>query len=376
MFGSLSLTQLQEYWWLIFAILGALFVFMTFVQGGQTLLHTLGKTEQERDVLVNSLGRKWELTFTSLVMFGGALFAAFPKFYSVSFGGAYFVWMGILFTFIVLAVSYEYRKKASNFFGTKVYEIFMYINGSIGIFLIGVFVGSLFTGGNFYVNSANLSNWTNSSFGLDAVLHPFNDMFGLMLVFLARVQANMYFINNVAEEDILNRAKRSLAYSTVLFVLSFLFVVVSIVMMNGFAVDPTTQEVFIQPHKYLHNLLDMPVLLIMLLVGALMVLGAIYAALFKGARRGIWFSGIGTILVVIAVFLTLGYGNTAYYPSLSNLQSSLTIYNSSSSHYTLMVMSYVSLMVPFVLAYIFWAWRAMDMDKITIKEIESDSHHY
>ncbi len=376
MFGALSLSQLQEYWWLIFAILGALFVFMTFVQGGQTLLHTLGKTEQERDLLVNSLGRKWELTFTSIVMFGGALFAAFPKFYSVSFGGAYFVWMGILFTFIVQAVSYEYRKKASNFFGTRVYEIFMYINGSVGIFLIGVFVGTLFTGGHFYVNSANLSHWTNSTYGLGAVLNPFNDIFGLMLVFLARVQGNMYFINNVAEEDILRRAKTSLAYSTVLFVIAFLYVVVSIIAMNGFALDPQTHVVFIQPHKYLHNLLDMPVLLVMLLVGALMVLGAIYATLLKGARRGIWFSGIGTILVVMSLFLTLGYGNTAYYPSLSNLQSSLTIYNSSSSHYTLTVMSYVSLMVPFVLAYIFWAWRAMDMDKITIKEIESDSHHY
>ena len=376
MFGDLSILALQEYWWFIIALLGGLFVFMTFVQGGQTLLYTLGKTEIERDLIVNSLGRKWELTFTTLVLFGGALFAAFPLFYSVSFGGAYFVWMAILFTFIIQAVSYEYRKKANNILGEKTFEVFLYINGSLGILLIGAAVATFFTGSHFVVNDMNLSHWTTPFYGLEAVLNPFNDIFALMLFFLVRVQASLYFINNINEELIVMRAKKVLAFSTVLFVAAFLYVVVSILMMNGFAVDPVTQTVSVQAHKYLHNFLDMPIVLGMFLIGTLMVLWAIFATLFRNSKKGIWCSGVGTVLVVTSLFLLVGYGGTSYYPSLSDLQSSLTIQNSASSHFTLTAMSYVSLMVPFVLAYIFWAWRAMDMDKITIKEVESDPHRY
>jgi cytochrome bd ubiquinol oxidase subunit II len=376
MFGSLSLAALQEYWWLIIAVLGGLFVFMTFVQGGQTLLYTLGKTEEERDLLVNSLGRKWELTFTTLVLFGGALFAAFPLFYSVSFGGAYFVWMAILFTFVIQAVSYEYRKKANNMLGERTFEIFMYINGALGVILIGAAVGTFFTGANFTVNEMHFSRWTTPFFGLDAVLNPFNDFFGLMLFFLARIQGGLYFINNINEEAIIARARRSVAVSTLFFLIAFVYVVASLVMMHGFAIHPETKIVYIEAHKYLHNFLQMPIVLALFLAGVVLVLWAIFSTLFNGSRKGIWFSGLGTILVGISLFLLAGYNNTPYYPSLSHLQSSLTIENSSSSHFTLTAMSYVSLLVPFVLAYIFWAWRAMDWDKITINEIKSDPHHY
>lgn len=376
MFENLSLSTLQEYWWFIIALLGGLFVFMTFVQGGQTLVYTLGKSESERNLLINSLGRKWELTFTSLVLFGGALFAAFPLFYAVSFGGAYFVWMGILFSFIVQAVSYEYRKKPNNLYGARTYEIFMYINGALGVILIGAAVATFFTGANFVVNEMNLSRWTTSTYGLEAVLNPFNVIFALMLFFLARIQGALYFINNIDEKIIVQRAKNTLKIHTLFFLISFLYVAVFILSMDGFAVDLLTKVVSIEPHKYLHNFLNMPAVLGMFLVGAVMVLWAIFATLFRESKKGIWSSGIGTVLVVMSLFLVVGLGGTAYYPSLADLQSSLTIQNSASSHFTLVAMSYVSFMVPFVMAYIIWAWRAMDGEKMTIKEVESDPHHY
>jgi len=376
MFENLSYLTLQQYWWFIVAVLAGTFVFMTFVQGGQTLLHTLGKTESERDVIVNSLGRKWELSFTSLVMFGGALFAAFPLFYAVSFGGAYFVWMGILFCFIVQAVAYEYRKKPDNLYGERTYEIFMFINGSLGIILIGMALGTLFTGGNFIVNEMNLSHWTKASYGLEAVLDPFNVAFGLMLFFLARVLASLYFINNINEESIVIRAKEALKRNAIAFLVAFLYIAVNLVIMDGYAYDPKTKEVYVEAGKYLHNFLEMPIVLVLFLAGVVLLLAGIYVTLFKESRKGIWFSGIGTVLAVLSLFLILGFNHTVYYPSLSDLQSSLTIENSSGSPYTLTAMSYVSLMVPFVLLYIALVWRSMDRKKITIEEVENDPHHY
>ncbi|WP_345976417.1 cytochrome d ubiquinol oxidase subunit II [Sulfurimonas sp. HSL3-7] len=376
MFENLSLLVLQQYWWFLIAVLGALFVFMTFVQGGQTLLYTLAESDKERNVLVNSLGRKWELTFTSLVMFGGALFAAFPLFYAVSFGGAYYVWMAILFSFIIQAVSYEYRKKPDNLFGERSYEILLFINGSVGVFLIGAAVATLFTGGNFIVNTMNLSRWTMPSYGLEALLDPFNVAFGLMLFFLARIQGSMYFLNNVAEESIAERARKSVRTNALFFLPLFIGVAVAILLMSGYGYDPQSKSVEIVAFKFLKNFMAMPVVAIMLLAGTLLVLFSLYSTLFKESNRGIWSSGLGTVLVVMSLFLILGLNNTVYYPSLSDLQSSLSIENSSGSHYTLTAMSYVSLFVPAVLAYIIVVWRAMDREPITIDEVEADSHHY
>ena len=375
MFEKLSYLQLQEYWWFLIALLAALFVFMNFVQGGQSLLWSLAKNEDEKDLIVNSLGQKWELGFTTLVMFGGALFAAFPLFYATSFGGAYYVWMAILFCYIIQAVAYEYRKKPNNVFGEKTYETFLFINGSLGIILVGTALGTLFSGGNFVVNSMHLSHWTKSSYGLEAVLNPFNVAFGFMLFFLARIQAALYFINSVDDENIIKRAKIVLKYESIIFLILFAYVAYSIFTMTGYTYDPITKVVSKEPLKYLHNLLAMPIVTGALGLGVVLLLSGIIAGL-KQSAKGIWLSGIGTVLVVIALFLILGYNNTAYYPSLSNMQSSLTIENSSGSRYTLIAMSYVSLIVPFVLGYIIWAWRAMNSKKMTIDEVKNDPHHY
>lgn len=376
MFENLSLLALQEYWWFIIATLGGLFVFMMFVQGGQTLLYTLGRTQSQRDLLINSLGRKWELTFTSLVLFGGALFAAFPLFYAVSFGGAYFLWMGILFSFIIQAVSYEYRKKPNNIFGAKTYEIFLYINGAAGVLLLGTAVATLFTGGHFVVNAMHLSTWTSPAYGLEALLNPFNLVFAFMLFFLARMQAALYFINNINEDGIVKRAKVSLKSNTILFLIAFAFVALFLLSADGLYVDTHTQLISVEHHKYLHNLLAMPLVLFMILVGAVLVVWSVFITLFRQSKKGIWLSGFGSVFVAMGIFLIAGLCNTAYYPSLHDVQSSLTIMNSASSRFTLVTMSYVSLLVPFVLAYIVWAWRALDKEKITIDEIASDPHHY
>ncbi len=375
MFEKLSYLQLQEYWWFLIALLAALFVFMNFVQGGQSLLWTLAKNEDEKDLIVNSLGQKWELGFTTLVMFGGALFAAFPLFYATSFGGAYYVWMAILFCYIIQAVAYEYRKKPNNVFGEKTYETFLFINGSLGIILVGTALGTLFSGGNFVVNSMHLSHWTKSSYGLEAVLNLFNVAFGFMLFFLARIQASLYFINSVDDENIIKRAKIVLKYESIIFLILFAYVAFSIFTMTGYSYDPITKVVSKEPLKYWHNLLDMPLVAGALGLGVVLLLSGIVAGL-KQSAKGIWLSGIGTILVVISLFLILGYNHTAYYPSLADMQSSLTIENSSGSRYTLVAMSYVSLMVPFVLGYIIWAWRAMNSKKISIEEVKNDPHSY
>jgi len=376
MFENLSYLTLQEYWWFLVAVLAAAFVLMTFVQGGQTLLYSVAKTEEQRDVVISALGRKWELTFTSLVMFGGALFAAFPLFYATSFGGAYYVWMAILFCFIIQAVAYEYRKKPNNVFGARTYEMFLFINGSLGIILIGIALGTLFTGGNFIVNEMHLSHWTKESYGLEGALNWFNVAFGFMLFFLARIQAALYFLHAIDNEDITKRAKIVLKYETWIFLLLFGYVVFSILMMSGFNYDPLTKVVNMEAYKFLHNLMAMPIVSGTIVVGTLSLLWGILSTLWFKGTRGIWFSGLGTVLVVIGLVLILGYHHTAFYPSLADIQSSLTIENSSGSQYTLTAMAYVSLMIPFVLAYIIWAWRVMDRDKITIDEVQNDAHHY
>ncbi|WP_457596301.1 cytochrome d ubiquinol oxidase subunit II [Hydrogenimonas sp.] len=376
MFEKLSYLQLQQYWWFLVGTLAALFVFMTFVQGGQTLLRELGRSETQRDLLVNALGRKWELGFTSLVMFGGALFAAFPLFYSVSFGGAYFVWMAILFCFIIQAVAYEYRKKPDNFLGQRTYEIFLFINGSLGIFLVGAALATLFSGGHFVVNEMHLSRWTNPLYGLEALANPFNIAFGLMLFFLSRLLASLFFINEIDDEAIYARARKSLLRCTLMFLAAFAYVAYAIATMKGYGYDPATGAVFAKEGKYLQNLLAMPAVAGMLLAGVLGLLAGVAMTLWGGSRRGIWPAGIGVVLVVLALFLTLGYNDTAFYPSLSDPQSSLTIQNSSGSRYTLVAMSYVSLMVPFVLGYIAFVWRAMSAKRLTVEEVENDPHHY
>ena len=371
-----DLLTLQQYWWLLVSIIGAMFVFMTFVQGGQTLLYTLAKTEDERDVLVNSLGRKWELTFTSLVMFGGALFAAFPLFYAVSFGGAYYVWMAILFCFIIQAVAYEYRKKPDNFYGQRFYETLLYINGTLGIFLIGVALATLFSGANFYVNEMNLSRWATQSYGLEALLNPFNLAFGAMLVFLARAQAGLYFLNNVNETTIRSRVKDVVLKNFIPFLLLFLYVFGTILFQDGYVYDAGTMVVSIESMKFLHTFMMHPSLAFILLAGVLSLLYGIYLGALKGKISAVWWSGIGTILAVTVLLFILGINHSIYYPSLVDMQSSLSVENSSGSLYTLEVMSVVSLLVPVVLGYIVYIWRSMDATKITIDEVKADSHHY
>ncbi len=393
MFESLSHLALQEYWWVIISLLGALLVFLLFVQGGQTLINTLGKTETEKNIIINSLGRKWEITFTTLVTFGGAFFASFPLFYSTSFGGAYWVWMIILFAFIIQAVSYEYRRKPNNFLGTKTYDAFLFINGLIATIFLGVAVSTFFTGSEFSVDKMNLldltsermpviSAWETPFHGLEAIWTIENLAFlqnlalGLGVFFLSRVLALLYFQNNIDHKDIIDRTRKSLIINTVLFLGFFIFWLVRLMFIDGFAVNSETKEVFIEPAKYLHNLVERPVILAILMTGIIGVLWGLFNSIIKKKDNGIWFSGIGTILTVLALFFMAGFNHTAYYPSTFDLQSSLTIENSSSSHYTLAVMGYVSIMVPIVLAYIIYVWRKMDHTKITEEEISSDSHSY
>ena len=371
-----NLYDLQQYWWLLVSVIGAFFVFMMFVQGGQTLLNTIAKNEDEKDLIINSLGRKWEIGFSSLVMFGGALFAAFPLFYAVSFGGAYYVWMAILFCFIIQAVSYEYRKKPNNFFGQIFYEKLLFINGSLGIFLIGVALGTLFTGGNFEVNDMNLSHWTNPYYGLEALLNPFNVVFGLVLVFLSRIQALLYFYNSLDNEVIHKRIISILKREFSIFLPFFLLFVVSLLLLNGYSFDPNTNKIYIQSYKFLNNFLQTPILLITILLGVVLFLYAIYNTLAKKQSNSIWFLGIGTIMIVTSIMMSLGVNYTVIYPSISNIKSSLTIVNSSGSLYTLEVMSVVSLLVPVVLGYIIVVWRSMDKTKLSIDEVKSDHHHY
>lgn len=375
-FGSLELLTLQQYWWIIISLLGGLFVFIMFVQGGQTLIDKLSENETEKTMLINSIGRKWELGFTTLVLFGGALFAAFPLFYSTSFGGAYWVWLAILFCFIIQAVSYEYRTKPNNFLGQKTYENFLKINGNIGTFLLGVAISTFFSGSEFIVDSNNFVDWQNSLRGLEALLNPYNYLLGFSLVFLAKISGALYFINNINYEKIREKAVYSIKINMIFFLVFFLGFIFWILTKDGFAVQ-NDGIIFLQKYKYLQNFIEMPIVLSMFLIGVIMVIVAVFVTITFKKTCCIKTGGIGIVLTVMAVLLNVGFNNTSYYPSISDLQSSLTIMNSSGSHYTLMTMSYVSLMVPFVLAYIAYAWYSMDRVKITKDEIESsDSHNY
>jgi cytochrome d ubiquinol oxidase subunit II len=385
MFESFTYMALQQYWWGIISLLGSLLVFLLFVQGGQTLLYTLGRNEGERTILVNSLGRKWEFTFTTLVTFGGAFFASFPLFYSTSFGGAYWVWMAILFCFVIQAVAYEYRSKPANILGARTYEIFLFINGALGTILLGAAVSTFFTGSAFSVDFGHITNvndpvisrWENPFRGLEATLNVQNVALGLTVFFLSRILGNLYFINNIHHEGIQARALKSLRNNTIVFLVVFLTFVLLLLTRKGFAVDPQTGTVFYEDFKYLHNLIGMPLVALLFLAGTLGVLYGILKTLqTSGYGKGIWFSGGGTILVVFSLFALAGYHHTAYYPSTFDLQSSLTITNSSSSRYTLVAMSYVSLLVPFVVAYIVYAWRSINRVKISADEIRSETHVY
>lgn len=372
MIGNLDYSLLQQLWWLICSVVGSLFLLLTFVQGGQTLIFTTASNEEEKALIINAMGRKWELTFTTLVLFGGALFAAFPLFYATSFGGAYWVWMLILFTFIMQAVSYEYRMKPGNVLGARTYEIFMFVNGSVGLLLIGAAVGTFFTGSHFTLNMYRSVTWATPFHGLEAALNLFNLAFGLFLVFLARTLGAMYLVSHVAHELLVRRARQA-ALINLIWALPFLLIILfKLLTMDGFAVDPATGKIFVEKGKYLHNLLGMPAVLIMLLGGLVSVIYGVVSTRFLGKNRGIWFGGFGTVLVGLAIFSLAGYHNTAFYPSLTDLNSSLTIYNASSSKYTLTIMSYVAIGVPFVLGYVAYVWRLMDAKQLTLAELTGE----
>ena len=375
---------LQQYWWFVVSLLGAILVFLLFVQGGNSLIFCLGKTEEQRKMIINSTGRKWEFTFTTLVTFGGAFFASFPLFYSTSFGGAYWLWMIILFTFVLQAVSYEFQSKAGNLLGKKAYRVFLVLNGVVGPVLLGGAVATFFTGSAFYINKGNIadtmmpviSSWANAGHGLDALLNPWNVVLGLAVFFLARILGSLYFINNISDADLVKRCRRALWGNTGLFLIFFLSFVVRTLLAEGYAVNPENGEIFMEPYKYLTNFIEMPVVLVVFLIGVLAVLWGIIRTLWKPAfDKGIWFAGAGTVLTVLALLLVAGYNNTAYYPSPADLQSSLTLANSCSSQFTLRVMAYVSILVPFVLAYIFYAWRSIDRKKIDAKEMQDEGGH-
>ena len=369
---------LQNYWWFLIALLGGLLVFLLFVQGGNALIFLAGKTEDERQLIVNSTGRKWELTFTTLVTFGGAFFASFPLFYSTSFGGAYWVWILILITFVFQAVSYEFQNKAGNILGKNAFRTFLTINGCLAPLLIGTAVGTFFTGSEFIVNknavadigAPVISRWANNWHGLEAVTNPFNVEFGLMVMFLAICLGALYMINNIDDDKLATQLRKSLLICFVGFLIMLVLVLINFITMEGFAVD-AEGNVFMEKGKYFHNLIQMPAVLIMFLLGAvLLVTGVIMTLLKKEFRRGIWITGPGTVLAVMAIFMIAGYNGTSYYPSTADLQASLTLSNSSSSEFTLKTMAIVSLIIPFVVAYIAYFWRQMDKKSLTKEELE------
>ena len=385
---------LQHYWWFVVSLLGALLVFLMFVQGANSMVHSLGCTPEGRRLIVNSTGRKWEFTFTTLVTFGGAFFASFPLFYSTSFGGAYWLWMIILFTFVVQAVSYEFQNKLGNFLGANTFQWCLVLNGVLGPLLLGGAVATFFEGSNFVVEKANLtsplllegqgealSHWGNASHGLDALLNPWVLVFGLAVMFLARTLGTLYIINNVNDEDIRSRASVRLLGSAVPFVVLFVAYAVHLLLKDGYGWNIETGEIQVVPHKYLNNLIEMWPLLILLLAGVGLVLAGIAMEVWrkadsKGKFQGIWPAGIGTVLTVLTLLLCAGWNYTSYYPSTYDLQMSLTIDNPCSSEFTLRTMFYVSLLVPFVLAYIVYCWRKIDSRKIDKEEIAADEEAY
>ena len=370
---------LQNYWWFLIALLGGLLVFLLFVQGGNALIFLAGKTEDQRQLIINSTGRKWELTFTTLVTFGGAFFASFPLFYSTSFGGAYWVWILILITFVFQAVSYEFQGKAGNLLGKNAFRVFLTLNGCLAPLLIGTAMGTFFTGSAFVVNknavadlsAPVISRWASDWGGLEAVAHPFNVSFGLMVTLLTIILGALYLLNNIDHKPLDAQIRLGLKHLFVGFLVMLVIVLAQLFTMDGFGVDENG-VVSMVAYKYLHNLLSMPVVLVMFLIGAvLLVIGVLRTIMVKGYKRGIWFSGPGTVLVVMSIFFLAGYNGTSYYPSTADLQSSLTLANSSSSEFTLTAMSIVSLVIPFVVAYIAYFWRKMDLRSITTKELET-----
>ena len=368
---------LQHYWWFLVSLLGALLVFLMFVQGANSMIFQLGRTAEERRMLINSTGRKWEITFTTLVTFGGAFFASFPLFYSTSFGGAYWLWMIILFSFVLQAVSYEFQNKLGNFLGPKTFQIFLVINGILGPVLLGGAVATFFMGSNFIVDKTSItqmaqpviSRWANASHGLDALLDMWNVVFGLAVFFLARVLGGLYIMNNVNDENIRSRASVQLIGNAIMFLVFFLAFLFKVVLGYGYAYDDNG-TISIVDHKYLNNLIEMWYLTVIIVIGVVLLLyGIIRTIVSKTYIRGIWPAGIGVVLVVLCLLLCAGWNHTAYYPSNEDLQSSLTIANSCSSEFTLRTMAYVSIFIPFVLAYIVYAWRALDKKEIDKDEI-------
>lgn len=376
---------LQHYWWFIISLLGALLVFLLFVQGGNSLLFRLGKNETERALLVNATGSKWEFTFTTLVTFGGAFFASFPLFYSTSFGGAYWLWMLILFSFVLQAISYEFQSKLGNLLGKRTYQSFLVFNGVMGPVLLGVAVATFFDGSDFLVCKSNLtettnpviSHWGNEWHGLDALANPWNLMLGLAVCFLARILGCLYFIRSIRDTGLIPRCRRQLLGDSIPFLLFFLAFVVHTLLKDGFAVHPETGIIFMEPYKYFHNLTDIPILLVLFLSGVTGVLFGLIRGIFcHTCHNGFWFTGAGTILTVLSLLLCVGYNHTAYYPSTADLQSSLTLANSCSSLFTLKTMAYVSLLLPIVVAYIAYVWKVMDRKPLTSEEVTENEDVY
>ncbi|NDW12968.1 cytochrome d ubiquinol oxidase subunit II [Bacteroides sp. 214] len=376
---------LQQYWWLIVSLLAAILVFLLFVQGGNSLIFSLGKTEEQRQMIINSTGRKWEFTFTTLVTFGGGFFASFPLFYSTSFGGAYWLWMLILFSFVLQAVSYEFQSKMGNLLGKNTYRTFLVINGVVGPLLLGVAVATFFTGSNFLINKGNMTNtvmpvissWGNAWHGLDALANIWNLTLGIAVFFLARTLGILYLINNIDDKILNTNSRKAIIPNAALFLVFFLAFIGKILISTGYAVNPDTKQIFMQPCKYFLNFVEMPIVFALFLVGVGLVLFGILKTILRTRfTKGIWYTGAGTILTVLALLLCVGYNNTAYYPSNLDLQSSLTLSNSCSSQFTLSTMAYASLIIPFVIAYIVYAWRSIDKKKIDAEEMRGEGHKY
>ncbi len=372
----MELTILQHYWWILISVLGGALVFLLFVQGGQSMLYSLGKTPEERDLIVNSLGHKWEFTFTTLVVFGGAFFASFPLFYATSFGGAYVVWMLILFCFVFQAVSFEYRSKPNNFLGRRTYETFLMINGYVGPILLGAAVATFFTGSPFKLGPMHNVIWETPWRGLDALFVFTNYLLAFAVFFLARVMACLYFIIDIEHPAIQQRCHKQLGYNTIPFLITFLLFLALIFAGKGYGINPEGNIELI-PYKYFYNLLDMPVNTLLFALGIIAVLyGILKSLLCPGWQKGIWFAAPGTILTVVGLFIIAGFNNTAFYPSSTDLNSSLTIYNASSSEYTLKAMSYVSISVPFIIAYIWYTWRTMTKKPMNLENLKETEDKY
>jgi len=367
---------LQNYWWIIVSLLASLLVFLMFVQGGQSLIFTLPRNDMQKTMIINTIGRKWDLTFTTLVTFGGAFFASFPLFYATSFGGAYWVWIAILFSFILQAVAYEFRSKPGNVFGQGTFDVFLFLNGALGPLLIGIAVATFFTGSQFSLDDMNRVKWASSWYGLEAVLDIRNVALGMAVLFLSRVNGLLYIINTIDDDSLKTRSFQKLMINSVLFLVPFLFFVVSILLSSGFAADPVTGTISLEKYKYLNNLVQMPLVLVIFLAGVAGVLYGIGLALLRKSTRGVWFTSIGTVLAVFAVFMLAGFNGTSFYPSAYDLQSSLTIRNASSSEFTLRTMMYVSFLVPFVFGYIAYAWKSINNKNITSDEMNSGEHKY